>query len=124
VVAKSDAAPALSFKENVSAVQGQATIARSATLTPIRLLLLIPAALALIGFLAFAVVPARLRRLIYAGRRGSTAEPSRSAPQIGMPDELTRNLREVLQTLEAQLRGDVELNEALARQRSNKPVWG
>jgi hypothetical protein len=122
VVEKSDAAPALSFKENVSAMQGQATDARSATFTPIRVLLLIPAALAFIGILAFAVVPARLRRLINAGRRGSTSVavtvpngPSRRAQQIGMPDELKRNLREVLQTLEAQLRGDLELEEAPAQ---------
>ena len=117
--------PALNFKENVSAAQDQATIARSATFPPTRLLLLIPAALALIGFLAFAVVPARLRRLIYAGRRSSTSVataapngPSRPAQQIGMPDELKRNLREVLQTLEAQLRGDMEPEEALAQRQS------
>jgi hypothetical protein len=107
-----------------SVYQADATnsVARSATFTPIRVLLLISTALALIGLLAFAVVPARLRRLIYAGRRGSIAEPIRSAPQMGMPDELKRNLRDVLQTLEAQLRGDVELEEALAQRRSRKPA--
>jgi hypothetical protein len=122
MVEKSGAASARSFKENVSTVQGEATIAHSATFTPIRVLLLIPTALALIGFLAFAVAPARLRRLINAGRRSSTSVAvtapngaSRPAPQVGMPDELRRNLREVLQTLEAQLRGDLELEEAPAQ---------
>jgi hypothetical protein len=115
VVEKSGAASAAL---NVSAVQDQATVAHSATFTPMRVLLLIPAALALIGVLAFAVVPARFRRLVYAGRRGSIAEPIRSTPQIGMPDELKRNLRQVLQTLEAQLRGDLELEEAPAQRQS------
>jgi hypothetical protein len=52
------------------------------------------------------------------------AEPDGAAPQFDMPDEFKRNLRQVLQTLEAQLRGDVELEEALAQRRSSKPAWG
>jgi hypothetical protein len=116
--------------------------ADQATFTPMRVLLLIPAVLALAGVLAFALVPSRLRRRIYAGRWGSSsaatsaqekmfprfndtiAEPDGAAPQFDMPDEFKRNLRQVLQTLEAQLRGDVELEEALAQRRSSKPAWG
>jgi hypothetical protein len=116
--------------------------ARVTTSGLVRVLLLIPAALALIGVLAFAVLPSRLRRRIYTGRWSASsdainapaetsprfnhaiAEPNRPAPQVGMSDELKRNLRQVLQTLEAQLRGEVELNEAPLQRRSSKPAWG
>ena len=50
------------------------------------------------------------------------AEPNRPAPQVDIPDEFKQNLRQVLQTLETQLRGDMELEEALARHRSREPA--
>jgi hypothetical protein len=169
VIENSGPTSAMSVTENVqdvSPVQGQSTItdqAQSAsspqttvyqgdaatesavhatTFTPIRVLLLIPAALALIGVLAFAVLPSRFRRWVYAGRWASNsgaintreeaslsfnhaiAEPNRPTSQIDMSDELKRNLRQVLQTLEAQLRGDVEFQEAPLQRRSGKPAWG
>jgi hypothetical protein len=116
---------------------------RSTTFTPIHVLLLIAIALALTGVLAFAIFPSRLRRWISAFRAASStsgaidaheaaslnlnhaiAEPNRPAAQFDMTDELKQNLRQVLQTLEAQLRGDVEFEEAPLQRRSRKPAWG
>jgi hypothetical protein len=151
VVQKSVPESAPSFKENVQDVSPQTAADRpdavtqstadSATLPPIRVLLFIPAALALAGILAFAVFPSGLLRRIYARRRGSNrdafaarkevfpsfnkavAEPNLPDAQIHTPDELKRNLRQVLQTLEGQLRGHVELKqEALPQRRSSKPA--
>jgi hypothetical protein len=139
-----DSAPADSSPQTavyrVDAATTKST-ADQATFAPTRVLLLIPAALALIGVLVFAVIPSRLRRLISAGRWGSSsaattaqekmppsfndtiAKLNRPA-QVDIPDEFKQNLRQVLQTLETQLRGDMELDEALAQHRSRKPAWG
>ena len=102
--------------------------AKSATIPPIRVLL-IPAALALAGVVAFAAFPSGLRRQIYAVRwrsnwdaitaqekmppnfNNADADPNLPAPQINMSNELKGNLRQVLQTLEAQLQEDVELEQ-------------
>ncbi len=139
-----ESAPADSAPETAADQSDAATksTAGSTPFTPNRVLLLIATALALIGVIAFAVFPSRLRNRIYTNRRNSNsdiitaqrktppssnmaiAEPDQPASQIEMPDELKRNLRAVLQTLETQLRGDVELNEALAQRRSSKPAWG
>jgi hypothetical protein len=95
--------------------------AESATFSPVRALLLIPAALAC-GLFAFAVFPSGLRRQIYAWRPGSQkgttaqdevtakfndaiAEPNLPDPQIEISEELKRNLLQILQTLEAQVHG-------------------
>jgi hypothetical protein len=153
-VSNSEAPSAVSFKENAlddAPVQGQSTItdraqadappattayqpdalttgsAGPATFTPMRVLLLVPAALALTGVLAFAIVPSRLQRNIYARRRRSNsdamAEPNLPAPPIDMPHELKQNLRQVLQTLEAQLRGEMEFEQdARAQRRSTKVI--
>jgi hypothetical protein len=169
VVEYSGPASAVSFKENArdaSPTQSRSTITDLAradlspqttvdradattesavyatTFTPIRVLLLILGALALIGVLAFAVFPSRLRRRIHTGRwalnpdainaheeaslsfNRAITEPNQLAPQIDMSDEVRRNLRQVLQTLEAQLRGDVEFKEAPLQRRPGKPAWG
>ena len=132
-------APALSTPDPSVAVVQKSVPASPASFTPIRVLLVIPAALALTGILAFAVFPSRLRRRIYASRGGSNrnaiteqdeivprfnkaiATPNLPDAQIHTPDELKQNLRQVLQTLEAQLRGDVALRrEALPQRRSRK----
>ncbi len=168
-VENSSLASTASFKQNgqdIAAVQGQSTnpdkavadtspqpsayraddatqsTAGSATFSPIRVALLIPAVLALTGVIVFAALPSRLRNRIHTRRWGSDSdaitaqqkmspssndaivEPNWPAAQIDMSDELKRNLRAVLQTLEAQIRGDVELDEALAQRRSSKPAWG
>ncbi len=98
-------------------------IAKSATFIPMRALVLIPAALAFSGLFAFAVFPSGLRRQIYARRWGAKAEttaqeeipatfhdamvePDPSDPQIEIPEELKRNLEQVLQTLKAQVHGE------------------
>ncbi len=112
--------------------------AKSATTPPIRVLL-IPAALALAGVVAFAAFPSGLRRQIYAARwrsnwdaitaqekmppnfNNADADRNLPAPQINMSNELKGNLRQVLQTLDAQLQEDVELEqEALPQRPSSK----
>jgi hypothetical protein len=124
-------APVVQVNSMVDAAQHEAAVhdsvhepdrkddAKSATFSPLRALLLIPGALAFSGLFAFAVFPSGLRRRIYA-RRGSEggttaqdempakfndaiAEPSLPDPQMEIPEELKRNLQQVLQTLEAQV---------------------
>jgi hypothetical protein len=94
--------------------------AESAPFRPVRVVLLVPAALAFSGLFAFAVFPSGLRRQICAWRRGSQgqsteqdempanfndaiAEPNLPDPQIEISEGLKRNLQQVLQTLEAQV---------------------